>query len=56
MRRLFIQFATVLALVIAPMVAFASPLPSVAVRNLMMTKSWSLICAIKSTRAVTKHF
>ena len=28
MRRLFIQFATVLALVIAPMVAFASPLVS----------------------------
>ena len=28
MRRLFIQFATVLALVIAPMVAFASPLIS----------------------------
>ena len=28
MRRLFIQFATVLALVIAPVVAFASPLVS----------------------------
>ena len=28
MRRLFLQFATVFALVIAPMVAFASPLVS----------------------------
>ena len=56
MRRLFVQFATVLALVIAPVVAFASPLvgPAWLSENLDDARLVILVF-IKSTKAVMKH-
>ena len=58
MRRLFIQFAAVLALVIAPMVAFASPLVSPAwlSENLDDSKLVIIDLRNKLTKAVMKHF